>query len=162
MHATVGEGNGCRVGCLDAQLVLQPRDFHPWRAFFHGEGFDGSATCIFVQRCPYHHDIGTGTGGDIDFFTVQHIVVAILFCCGADIGGIGAGTRLGDRHRGPLALEAYGLLFVGNGGDRSVTQALAGQGQQQTNITPAEFLDAHHGGHIGTVAHARIFLLGLG
>src|SRR5690606_18701135 len=87
--AAIGKGNGSGVGGFDTEFLFQPHHVHAGGAFFHHKGLDGGAADTAVEAGPDHHCLGALTGGDVNFFAVQNVMVAVFNGGGADGGGIG-------------------------------------------------------------------------
>ena len=128
---------------------------HAGRALRHDERLDRGAAQRLVERRPHHDGVGPLAGGDVDLLAVEDVVVAVERRGRRDVGGVGAGARLGDRHRGPEPGEPPRLLLVGHRRDGGVAEALARQREQQTGVAPAHLRDRQHGREVGPVAHAR-------
>ena len=131
--------------------MLQPLHLHAGCALRDDEGLDGRAAEVLVEGGPDDDVVGAVTGGDEDLLAVEDVVVAVLDRGGADLGGVGAELRLGDRHPGPDTVEALELLVVGDRGDRGVAEPLARHREQQPDVAPAHLGDRHDRSEVGAV-----------
>ncbi len=151
-HAAVLEAKRGGVRGADAELVLEAVELQAGVGAFDDERLDRGAALGAVERGPDDDEVGALAGGDVDLLAVEDVLVAVEHGGGANRGGVRAGLGLGDRHRGPAAVEALQLLLVGDGGDRGVAEALARHREQQPDVAPAQLHDAEHRRHVRAVA----------
>src|SRR5699024_285883 len=122
----------------------------------HDERLDGGAALALVDGRPHDDVVGTGAGGDEDLGAVEHVLVAVEPRRGGHGGRVGAEVGLGDGHGRPHAAEPLELLVAGDGGDRRVAEALAGDRQRQADVAPAGLDDVEQRLHVAAVLNSLV------
>ena len=148
----VVEDEGGRVGCTDAELVLEPVELQTRVGALDHERLDRRPAELRIEARPDDDEIGSFAGGHVDLLAVEHVLVAVEDRRGPDRRRVGARLRLGDRHRGPFALEPRLLFVIGNRRNGGVAESLPGHRQQQADIPPAHLHDRKHRSQVRAVA----------
>ena len=138
----------------DAELVIEPHDVHARRALRDEERLDRGAAERQIERRPHDDRVRALARGHEDLLAVEHPLLAVEARGRADRGRVGAGARLGDRHRDPLIAVLRLLLLGADRGERGVAEALARNRQREADVAARELDHAEHGGHVRAVLRA--------
>ncbi len=135
---------------MQAKLVLDADDLIAGRIGRHDEGGDALLAGIGIGDGEDDDDMAVLARGDELLGAVEHIVIAVAARAGAQVGGVGAGLRLGQRKAADpfaarkLRQEALLLLLGAEFQDRhAADRAVDAHDGRARPVAGGDFLEGH-------------------